>query len=65
MSGRGDKLPYAKKITLRLTQDDVDFINRFADEHEVSQQNATRMLLYLSRCNIEILKDKANFFIIR
>lgn len=58
------KKPYAKKITIRLMQEDVDFINQIADEHGISQQNATRMLLYMSRCNMEMLKGSTNIFII-
>lgn len=64
MPGKVAKMPYAKKITIRLMQEDVDLINQVAKDYDITQQNAIRMLLYLSRCNIELLKDNANILII-
>jgi hypothetical protein len=56
---------YVKKTTVRLTQEDLDFISGFAREHKVSDSTAIRMMLYLSRCNLQELQDKANIFLIR
>lgn len=56
---------YAKKITVRLTQEDVDFVENFAKEHEVSFKPAVRILLELSRQYLDMLKARANVSIAR
>lgn len=56
---------YAKKITVRLTQEDVDFVENFTKEHDVSFKTAIRMLIELSQRNLDLLKARANVSIIR
>lgn len=56
---------YAKKITVRLTQEDVDFAESFAKEHQVSFKSAIRLLIELSQYNLDLLKARANVSIIR
>lgn len=56
---------YAKKITTRLTQEDVDFINAFARGKEVEFRPATRMLMELSRRSLECLTDGTEAVLVR
>lgn len=51
-----DVKSYARKITTRLTQEDVDYINQFGADHQVSAfRTSTRMLIELSEQNLERL----------
>lgn len=64
MNSPVDKKTFAKKTTIRLYQEDLDFLEQISAEYDITQQSAIRMLLYLSRCNIEMLKNSANIIII-
>ena len=57
---------YAKKITIRLTQQDVDFIEGYAKIFGVSFKQSVRIILAYSQSNLDsILNDKCDIRIIR
>lgn len=65
MNEKRTKKAYEKKITIRLMAEDVDYIQDVAAKFQTSQQNAIRMLLYLSKFDVNNMKENINIFILK
>lgn len=50
-------LPQSQTMTVRLTQEEVDFIDGFAADHELTRNNALRLLVFLAKSHADQLQS--------
>lgn len=50
-------LPQSQTMTVRLTQEEIDFIDGFAAEHELTRNNALRLLVFLAKSHADRLQS--------
>lgn len=55
---------FAKKTTIKVMPEELEYINRFAEKNHLSQQHTLRFLLYILRTELRQFVGDTNVFIV-